>query len=192
VTGRATFRSRTLRSARTVAKAPGVRFVRAGAAAMLSTVAGMASHRPSASTYPCKVTRKQIEGAAGPLRGLGALAIPEQAAGVMGLAPAALHSPPHSDGDGLPPVELVRRYRGASPGRMMAPSRRCQGVKCLCTGAGARVRGALERGGACSRGRGSSSEAEPARGKRIPSNGTEPAQGRRASSSEAKPARGDL
>jgi hypothetical protein len=29
-----------------------------------------------------------------PLRGLGALAVPEQAAGVTGLAPAALHSPP--------------------------------------------------------------------------------------------------
>jgi hypothetical protein len=116
-----------------------------------------------------------------PLRGLGALAVPEQAVGVTGLAPAALHSPPHSDGDGLPPGELVWRYRGACPGRMMAPSRRCQGVKCPCTGAGARVRGALERGGprlragrtlergrAYSRGSGSSSEAEPARGRMHP------------------------
>jgi hypothetical protein len=50
----------------------------------------------------------------------------------------------------------------------------------------------LERGGACSRGDGPSSEAEPVRGKRTPSNGTEPARGRCASSSEAKPARGDL
>jgi hypothetical protein len=47
----------------------------------------------------------------------------------------------------------VRRHQGASPGRMMAPFRRCQGVKCPRTGAGARVRGALERGGACSRGK---------------------------------------
>jgi hypothetical protein len=142
-----------------------------------------------------------------PLRGLGALAVPEQAAGVTGLTLAALHSPPppHSDGDGLPPGELVRWHRGASPGRMMAPSHRCQGVKCPRTGAGARVRGALERGGprsrvgrtlerggACSRGNGPSSEVEPVRGKRTPSNGTEPARGRRASLSEAKPARGDL
>jgi hypothetical protein len=41
---------------------------------------------------------------------------------------------PHSDGDGLPPGELVQRHRGASPGRMMAQSRRCQGVKCPRTG----------------------------------------------------------
>jgi hypothetical protein len=105
-----------------------------------------------------------------------------------------------------------------SPGRMMALSRLCQGVKCPCTGAGTRERGrprakrtpvegganprarrsllegerALERGGACPRGSGPSSGAEPARGKRTPSNGTEPPRGRRAPSSEAKPARGDL
>jgi hypothetical protein len=72
-------------------------------------------------------------------------------------------------------------------------------------GAGARVRGALERGeawsragrtldrgGACSRGSVPSNEAEPVRGKRTSSNGTDPARGRRASSSEAKPAWGDL
>jgi hypothetical protein len=59
--------------------------------------------------------------------------------------------PPPSGGDGLPPGELVRRHRGASPGHMMAPPRRCQGIKCLRTGAGARVRGALERGGHRSR-----------------------------------------
>jgi hypothetical protein len=88
---------------------------------------------------------------------------------------------------------------------MMAPSCRCQGVKCPCTGAGARVRGALERGGprsragwtlersgACSRGSGPSSEAEPAQGKHTTSNGAEPARGGRASWSEAEPARGDL
>jgi hypothetical protein len=89
-----------------------------------------------------------------PLRGLGALAVPEQAHGVTGLAPAAPHSPPpptHSDGDGLPPGELVRRHRGASPGRMMAPPCRCQGIKCPRTGAGARAWGALERGGPRSR-----------------------------------------
>jgi hypothetical protein len=84
---------------------------------------------------------------------------------------------------------------------MMALSRRCQGVKCPCTGADARERGALERsgprsragrplerGGARSKGSGPSSGADPARGKRTPSNGTEPARGRRAPSSEAKPA----
>jgi hypothetical protein len=75
---------------------------------------------------------------------------------------------------------------------MMAPSRRCQGVKCPRTGAGARVRGALERGGACSRGSEPSSEAEPAQGKCYPSNGAKTARGGRASSSEAEPARGDL
>jgi hypothetical protein len=140
-----------------------------------------------------------------PLRGLGALAVLEQVHGVTVLAPVLPHSPPHNDGDGLPPGELVRQHRGACPGRMMALSRRSQGVKCPRTGAGARARGALERGGprpragwtlerggACSRGSGPSSEAEPARGKRTPSNGTEPTRGRRASSSEAKPARGDL
>jgi hypothetical protein len=113
--------------------------------------------------------------------------------------------PPHSDGNGLPHGELVLQHRGASPGRMMVPSRRCQGVKCPRTGAGARVRGALERGGprsrvgrtlerggACSRGSGPSSEAEPVRGKCTPSNGAAPARGARASSSEAEPARGDL
>jgi hypothetical protein len=99
----------------------------------------------------------------------------------------------------------VRRHRGVSPRHMMAPPCHRQGIKCPCTGVGARVRGALERGGpspraertlerggACSRGNGPSSEAEPSRGKCTPSNGTEPARGRRASSREAKPARGDL
>jgi hypothetical protein len=104
------------------------------------------------------------------------LAVLEQVHGVTGLAPAAPHSPPppHSDGDRLPPGELVRRHRGACPGRMMALSRRCQGVKCPRTAAGARARGALERGGprsragrplerggACSRGSGPSSESSP-------------------------------
>jgi hypothetical protein len=45
----------------------------------------------------------------------------------------------------------VRRHRGASPGRMMAPSHPCQGVKCSCTGAGACARSAIERGGPRSR-----------------------------------------
>jgi hypothetical protein len=133
------------------------------------------------------------------------LAVLEQAHGVTGLRPAALHSPSPSDGDGFLPGELVRRHRGVSPGRMMASSRRYQGVKCPCTGAGACVRGALERGGprpragrtlerggTCSRGSEPSSEAEPARGKCYPSNGAEPARGGRSFSSEAEPARGDL
>jgi hypothetical protein len=88
-----------------------------------------------------------------PLRGLGALAVPEQVARRHGTGTgrAAQSPPPHSDGDGLPLGELVRRHWGAFPGRMMAPSRRCQGIQCLRAGAGARVRGALERGGLRSR-----------------------------------------
>jgi hypothetical protein len=140
-----------------------------------------------------------------PLRGSGALAVLGQARGVTGLTPAALHSPSHSGGDGLLPGELVRRHRGVSPGLMMAPSRQCQGIKCPCTGAGARVRGALERGGpqpragrtlewggTRSRGSEASSGAEPARGKCCPSNGAELSPRWCAPSSEAEPARGDL
>jgi hypothetical protein len=98
--------------------------------------------------------------------------------------------PPHSDEDGLPSGELVRQDRGANPGRMMAPSRRCQGVKCPRTGAGARVRGALERGGpwlragrtleqggACSRGNGPSNEAAPLEGSAPPRTGRTPLEG---------------
>jgi hypothetical protein len=48
--GKAASRSRTLHCARAVATALGVWFVRAGAGAMPLAVAGMASHRPSAST----------------------------------------------------------------------------------------------------------------------------------------------
>jgi hypothetical protein len=40
-------------------------------------VAGMAPRRPSVTTWPCKVTRKHFEGVAGPLRGLGTLAVRE-------------------------------------------------------------------------------------------------------------------
>jgi hypothetical protein len=50
VAGKAASRSRTLHSARAVATASGVWFVRAGAAAMPLAVAGMAFHWPSAST----------------------------------------------------------------------------------------------------------------------------------------------
>jgi hypothetical protein len=67
--------------------------------------------------------------------------------GVTGLAPTTPHSPSHSGGDGLPPGELVRRHRGTSPRRMMAPPRCCQGIKCPRTGAGACARSALERSG---------------------------------------------
>jgi hypothetical protein len=127
--------------------------VRAGAAAMPLTVAGMASRRPNASTYPCKVTGKQIKGAAGP---------PSRArrvsrTGVGGAASRDWHRPrrtvPHSGGDGFPPRELVRQDRGASPRRMMAPPLLCQSIKCPYphAGMGVRVRSALERGGACSR-----------------------------------------
>jgi hypothetical protein len=45
----------------------------------------------------------------------------------------------------------MQRNRGASPRRMMAPPRRCQNIKCPCTGTGVRVWSALERGGASSR-----------------------------------------
>jgi hypothetical protein len=33
------------------------------------------SHRPNVTVWPCIVTKKAFEGAAGPLRGLGALAV---------------------------------------------------------------------------------------------------------------------
>jgi hypothetical protein len=62
------------------------------------------------------------------------------------------HSSSHSGGDGIPPGELVRWYRGVSPRRMMVPPRRCQGIKCQRTGAGARAWSTLERGGPRSRG----------------------------------------
>jgi hypothetical protein len=140
--------------------------------------------------YPVGSQESESRVKPAPFRGLGVSAILGQVHGVTGLTPAALQVPPHSDGDGLLPGELVRRHRGASPRRMMAPSRRCQGVKCPCTGAGARVRGAIERGGprsragrtlgrggTCSRGSEPSSEAEPARGKCCPSNGAESARG---------------
>jgi hypothetical protein len=75
--------------------------------------------------------------------------------GPSGAASRDWHRPrrtvPHSGGDGFPPRELVQRNRGASPRRMMAPPRRCQNIKCPCTGMGVRVRSALERGGASSR-----------------------------------------
>jgi hypothetical protein len=125
--------------------------MRAGAAATPLTVAGMAPHRPSAATYPCKVTGEQIEGAAGP---------PSRArrvsrTGAGGVASRGWHRPrrtvPHSGGDGFPPRELVQRNRGACPRRMMVPPRRGQSIKCPCTGTGVHVRGALEQGGARSR-----------------------------------------
>jgi hypothetical protein len=113
----------------------------------------MVPRRPNALTLPCKVTGKQIEGAAVP---------PSRArrvsrTGVGGAASRGWHRPcrtvPHSGGDGFPPRELVRQDRGASPRRMMVPPCYCQDIKCPYprTGTGVRARGALERGGACSR-----------------------------------------
>jgi hypothetical protein len=99
-----------------------------------------------------------------PLRGSGALAVLEQARGVTGLTPAALHSPSHSGGDGLLPGELVWRHRGTSLGRMMAPSHRCQALN-------ARVRGPAHAWGA------PSSVADPGRGRDVPSSEAEPARG---------------
>jgi hypothetical protein len=49
--------------------------VRTGGGRLQLTVAGMASRWPSVMTWPCKVMRKQFEGVAGPLRGLGTLAV---------------------------------------------------------------------------------------------------------------------
>jgi hypothetical protein len=125
-----------------------------------------------------------------PLRGLGTLAVLEQAHGVTGLTPATLLSPfPTVMGMG----SLLGSWCGGTGAR--APGARWHrpaGVRALnaqCTGAGVCARGALERGGPCSRGSGPSSGAEPARGERTPSNGTEPPRGRRVPSSEAKPAR---
>jgi hypothetical protein len=72
--------------------------------------------------------------------------------------------PSHSGGDGRLPGELVRRHRGASPGRMMAPS--C-GVRAL----KARVRGLAHACGA------PVSVAGPSRGRDEPSSETRPARG---------------
>jgi hypothetical protein len=113
----------------------------------------MASHQPNVATYPCKVTGKRIEGAAGP---------PSRArrvsrTGVGGAASRGWHRPrrtvPHSGGDGFPPRELVRQHLGASPRRMMAPHCYGQSIKCPYprTRSGACARDDLERGGACSR-----------------------------------------
>jgi hypothetical protein len=113
----------------------------------------MAPHRPNAATYPCKVTGKQLEGAAGaPSR-----AQRVSRTGVGGAASRGKHRPrrtvPHSGGDGFPPRELVRQDRAASPRRMMAPHCYGQSIKCPYprTGSGARARDALKRGGACSK-----------------------------------------
>jgi hypothetical protein len=117
------------------------------------TVAGMAPRRPIVTTWPCKVTGKHSEGAAGP---------PSRArhvsrTGVGGAASRGCHRPrrtvSQSGGDGFPPRKLVQQDRGVSPRRMMAPPRRCQSIKCTYprAGAGVRVRNALEPGGARSR-----------------------------------------
>jgi hypothetical protein len=113
----------------------------------------MAPHRPNATTYLCKATGKQIEGAAGP---------PSRArrvsrTGVGGAASRGWHRPrrivPHSGRDGFPPRELVRQDRGASPRRMISPHCYGQSIKCPYprTGSGACAPDALERGRACSR-----------------------------------------
>jgi hypothetical protein len=75
---------------------------------------------------------------------------------------------------------------------MMAPPRLCQGVKCSCTGAGACVRGARERGGprpragrTLERGQTRSREsepsvrAEPLEGRVAPRTGRSPPEGER-------------
>jgi hypothetical protein len=85
----------------------------------------------------------------------------------MGLAPAMPHSSSHSGGDGIPPGELVWRYLGASPRRMMALPRRCQGIN-------ARVR---EQAHACGA---PSSEADPVRGERTLERGGPRSRGERA------------
>jgi hypothetical protein len=123
-----------------------------------------------------------------PLRGPGALAVLEQARGVTGLTPAAVHSPSPQWWGWAPPWGVGAAAQGREPRAHDGAVPLCQGVKCPCTGAGARVRGALERGGprpragrtlerggTRSRGSEPSSGAEPARGKCCPSNGAEPA-----------------
>jgi hypothetical protein len=57
------------------------------------TAAGMAFHRPSASSNPVGSQESKSGVQPAPLRGLGALAVLERAHGVTGLTPAALHSP---------------------------------------------------------------------------------------------------
>jgi hypothetical protein len=104
---------------------------------------------PSPNSARSQESKSRVQPA--PLRGLGALAVPEWAARRHGTGAGHAAQPSHSGGDGIPPGELVRRYQGASPRHMMAPPCRCLCIKCPCTGAGARVRGALERGGPRSR-----------------------------------------
>jgi hypothetical protein len=87
-----------------------------------------------------------------------------------------LHSPPQWRG-WVSPRELAEQRRGVTPKRVMA--RLC----CvMALSARTRVREqvrvrALERGGARSRGCEPSSEAEPARGRRLPTSEAEPARG---------------
>jgi hypothetical protein len=118
----------------------------------------MASHRPNAATYPCKVTGKRIEGAAG----LPSRARRVSRTGVGGAASRGWHRPrrtvPHSGGDGFPPRELVRQDRGASPRRMMAPHCYGQSIKCPYPRTGS---GACTREGPIRRTREGGSEWEP-------------------------------
>jgi hypothetical protein len=145
-------RPRTLHSAGAVATAPGVRPYARGRQPYRQQWQGWRSTGLAPPHNPVRSQESKSRVQPARLRGLGALAVPEQVARRHGTGTGrAAQSPPHSGRDGLPPGELVRRHRGASPGRMMAPPRRCQGIKCPRTGAGARARSALERGGPRSR-----------------------------------------
>jgi hypothetical protein len=152
VAGNAASRSRTLHSAGVVATAPDVRPYSRERQPYCQQWQGWRPTGLAPPPNPVRSQESQSRVQPAPLRGLGALAVPEQATRRHGTGTGcAALSPPHSDGDRLPPGELVRRHRGASPGRMMAPPRRCQGIKRPRTGAGARARSALERGGPRSR-----------------------------------------
>jgi hypothetical protein len=153
VPGKAASRSSTLHSARVVATAPSVGSYGRGRQPCRSQWQGWRPTGLAPPPNPAGSQESKSRERPAHLRGLNVLAVPEQAARRHGTGTgrAAQSPPPHSGGDGLPPGELVRRHRGASPRRMMVPPRRCQGVKCPRTGAVARVRSALERGGPRSR-----------------------------------------
>jgi hypothetical protein len=116
-------------------------------------VAGMASRRPSVTTWPCKFTRKWFEGVAGPpFEGAACQPYESRRRGVTGLTPSMSHSPPQWRG-WVPPKELAQQVRGMIPRRMMAPPRRVRALNARTrVWEWALMRGSLERGGARSRG----------------------------------------
>jgi hypothetical protein len=113
------------------------------------------SRRPDVTAWPCVSTEKTFEGAAGPLRGRGVLAVRGQAAQCH-RADTGLAAQCYTAAGMASPRELVEQRRDAIPGRakVVLCVLRCQGIKCPYTGAGARATCVLVP----------SSEANPAQG----------------------------